>query len=42
VQQIVGPTPNEAITLLTCSGSFDARSRTYDKRLVVRASRIEG
>jgi sortase A len=42
VQQIVGPTPNEAITLITCSGSFDARSRTYDKRLVVRAARIEG
>jgi LPXTG-site transpeptidase (sortase) family protein len=42
VQEIVGPTPNEAITLITCSGSFDARSRTYDKRLVVRAARIEG
>jgi LPXTG-site transpeptidase (sortase) family protein len=42
VQKIVGPTPNEAITLITCSGSFDARSRTYDKRLVVRAARVEG
>jgi LPXTG-site transpeptidase (sortase) family protein len=42
VQEIVGPTPNEAITLITCSGNFDARSRTYDKRLVVRAARSEG
>ena len=42
VREIVGPTPNEAITLITCSGTFDPRNRTYDKRLVVRAARIEG
>jgi LPXTG-site transpeptidase (sortase) family protein len=42
VREIVGPTANEAITLITCSGSFDPRTRNYDKRLVVRAARIEG
>jgi LPXTG-site transpeptidase (sortase) family protein len=40
VPQIVGRTPNEAITLITCAGSFDAANLLYNKRLVVRGARI--
>ncbi|HEX5369847.1 MAG TPA: class F sortase [Dehalococcoidia bacterium] len=39
VQQIIGATPTETITMITCSGTFDTQSREYDKRLVVRATR---
>ena len=40
VDQVVGRTPDEAITLITCTGTFDRASREYDQRLVVRARRI--
>jgi LPXTG-site transpeptidase (sortase) family protein len=40
VQQIVGPTDGEVVTLITCGGSFDQVSREYDKRVVLRAERI--
>jgi LPXTG-site transpeptidase (sortase) family protein len=40
VDQIVGPTPKETVTLITCSGTFDTTTSQYDKRLVVRAERI--
>jgi LPXTG-site transpeptidase (sortase) family protein len=40
VTEIVGPTSKEVVTLITCGGSFDSGSRTYDQRLVVRAERI--
>lgn len=40
VQDIVGPTANESITLITCSGSFDPSSLHYNRRLVVRGSRV--
>jgi LPXTG-site transpeptidase (sortase) family protein len=39
VQQIVGKTPQETITLITCEGTFDSRTNQYDKRLIVRAVR---
>ncbi len=39
VQEIVGPTANETITLITCTGVFDRNVLEYDKRLVVRAER---
>ena len=39
VQQIVGPTPAETVTLITCTGTFDAQTHSYDERLVVRAVR---
>jgi sortase (surface protein transpeptidase) len=39
VQEIVGPTPNETITLITCTGVFDRNVLEYDKRLVVKAER---
>jgi LPXTG-site transpeptidase (sortase) family protein len=40
VQDIVGPTADESITLITCSGSFDPSSLHYNRRLVVRGSRV--
>jgi LPXTG-site transpeptidase (sortase) family protein len=40
VEEIVGPTPKETVTLITCSGTFSSASGQYDKRLVVRAERI--
>ena len=39
VQQIVGPTENETITLITCTGVFDRNTLDYDKRLVVKGQR---
>lgn len=40
IQDIVGPTANEAITLITCSGSFDPTNLHYNRRLVVRGARV--
>ncbi len=40
VQEIVGPTDKEVVTLITCGGSFDQLSREYDKRVVLRAERV--
>ena len=40
VDEIVGPTPKETVTLITCSGTFNSGTHQYDKRLVVRAERI--
>ena len=37
VDQIVGPTPVESVTLITCTGVFNPKTRQYNKRLVVRA-----
>lgn len=39
VQEIVGPTDEEMITLITCGGRWDRESRQYDERLIVRAVR---
>jgi LPXTG-site transpeptidase (sortase) family protein len=40
VNEIVGPTPKETVTLITCGGTFNSSSGQYDKRLVVRAERV--
>jgi len=40
IGQIVGSTPTEVVTLITCCGTFNSSTRQYDKRLVVRADRI--
>ncbi|MDI3340345.1 MAG: class F sortase [Sphaerobacter sp.] len=42
VRQIIGPTPTETITLITCTGLFDRTIGRYEDRLVVRAERIAG
>jgi len=40
VDQIVGPTAGQMVTLITCGGTFNYSTHQYDKRLVVRAERI--
>jgi LPXTG-site transpeptidase (sortase) family protein len=42
VQEIVGPTDREIVTLITCGGAFDPLAREYNKRVVLRAERILG
>jgi LPXTG-site transpeptidase (sortase) family protein len=39
VQQIVGDTPTETVTLITCNGTFSGGG--YNNRLVVRAQRVD-
>jgi sortase A len=40
VQDIVGPTSRETLTLITCDGTFNGDSWAYSHRLVVRAERL--
>lgn len=40
VADIVGPTPKEVVTLITCGGTFDRSIRQYSHRVVVRAERL--
>lgn len=40
VAEIVGPTPKDMVTLITCEGTFSRTVQEYDKRRVVRAERI--
>jgi LPXTG-site transpeptidase (sortase) family protein len=42
IAQIVGPTEQEIITLITCGGTFDSSIGQYDQRTVVRAERVYG
>lgn len=40
IEQIVGPTPVDSLTLITCAGTFNRSTGQYDKRLIVRAERV--
>lgn len=40
VDQIVGPTPAEVVTLITCAGNYNPATGRYDQRLIVRAERV--
>ena len=40
IADIVGQTPSEVVTLITCCGTFNSSTRQYDSRLVVRGDRI--
>ena len=40
VDQIIGPTPIESVTMITCEGVFDRNAAEYNKRRVVRAERV--
>lgn len=40
IDEIVGPTAVDSLTLITCAGNFDRASGQYDKRLVVRAEKL--
>jgi LPXTG-site transpeptidase (sortase) family protein len=39
IDEIVGDTDGEKLTLITCTGTFDPSTSEYDTRLVVRAER---
>jgi LPXTG-site transpeptidase (sortase) family protein len=39
--RLLASTQEETITLITCTGNFDPVSRTYDKRRVVKAVRVQ-
>lgn len=36
LDRIVGPTPGDSVTLITCAGNFNRATGRYDQRLVVR------
>ncbi len=40
IQDIVGPTDTESLTLITCGGPFDYANGVYLQRTVVRAERV--
>ena len=40
VDEIVGSTTDERITLITCTGTFNSATHQYDQRLIVTATRI--
>jgi sortase (surface protein transpeptidase) len=40
IQDIVGPTEEESLTLITCGGPFDYANGVYLQRTVVRSHRI--
>lgn len=40
IEEIVGPTTRETVTLITCDGTFNGASSGYSHRLVVRAERF--
>jgi sortase A len=42
IEEIVGQTPEEIITLITCEGVFDPEAGEYDRRRVVWANRVAG
>ena len=41
IEEIVGDTPEEVITLITCGGTFRQDVGEYDQRVIVRATRIQ-
>jgi len=40
VAQIIGRTPKDTVTLITCSGNFSRSSQSYSNRLIVKGERI--
>lgn len=39
VEEIIGSTAKQSVTLITCGGTFDAAAQRYDQRLIVRGER---
>jgi sortase A len=37
---VMEPTPDPTLTLITCGGEFDQRTRTFSHRLVVQAKLV--
>ena len=42
IEEIVGETKRESLTLITCTGTFDQGSAEYSDRFVVRGERVTG
>jgi sortase (surface protein transpeptidase) len=42
IQEIIGPTKTESLTLITCGGAFDYDSGEYESRIVARSTRTKG
>ena len=40
LDSIVGQTPEDVITLITCGGTFDYSTHQYDQRIIVRAKLV--
>lgn len=40
VEEIIGPTDEQSVTLITCIGTFDPTAQRYDMRLIVRGERL--
>ena len=40
LRAIIGPTPKDVVTLITCGGTFDYTTHNYDQRVIVRAQRV--
>lgn len=40
IEEVVGQTADEIITLITCEGTFDRAERDYDQRRIVWAARV--
>jgi len=38
--EVVAATPQESVTMITCAGTFDSSTRSYDQRRVVWATRV--
>ncbi len=41
VDRIVGPTPSERLTLITCAGNYNPATGRYDQRLIVLATPVD-
>jgi LPXTG-site transpeptidase (sortase) family protein len=41
IDEIVGPSKDSILTLITCDGVYDARQRMYSERRVVRARLLD-
>ncbi len=42
LMDIVGPSPDPIMTLITCTGNFNRVTRSYDHRQIVRARLVDG
>lgn len=41
VEELMGPTDVDAVTLVTCGGNFNRQTRHYEERIVARAELVE-
>lgn len=42
LDEVVGPTPSESLTMITCGGTFDYATAHYLSRIAVRATQVTG